>query len=85
MGAMIKRAQHLPADLVADEKHSWLNGQRLYIATTAGQDCMFGASVALSAGQADLTKAYGVFADEAQALNPDYAPETVNTDGWQPT
>ncbi|MDH3600551.1 MAG: hypothetical protein OEU26_13025 [Candidatus Tectomicrobia bacterium] len=27
----------------------------------------------------------GVFAEEAQALDPDYAPDTVNTDGWPPT
>jgi hypothetical protein len=85
VGTTIKRAQHLPTDLVADEKHSWLNGQRVYIATTAGQECILGASVSPSAGQTDLTKAYGVFADEARALDPDYAPETVNTDGWQPT
>jgi hypothetical protein len=71
--------------LVADEKHSWLNGQRVYIATTAGQACMLGASVAPSSGQADLQQAYGVFAEEAHALDPAYAPETVNTDGWLPT
>ena len=85
VGTTIKRTDRLPADLVADEKHSWLNGQRVYIATTVGQECILGASVAPSAGQADLQEAYGVFAKEAQALDPDYAPDTVNTDGWQPT
>ena len=81
----IKRADRLPTDLVADEKHSWLNGQRVYIATTAGQECILGASVSKSAGQADLKEAYGVFAQEAQAIDPDDAPDTVNTDGWPPT
>jgi hypothetical protein len=85
VGTTIKRADRLPTDLVADEKHSWLKGQRVYIATTAGQECILGASVAKSAGQADLKGAYGVFAEEAQAVDPDYAPHTVNTDGWQPT
>jgi hypothetical protein len=85
VGSTIKQADRLPADLVADEKHSWLKGQRVYIATTAGKECILGASVAPSAGQADLKVAYGVFADEAQALDPDYAPHTVNIDGWQPT
>jgi hypothetical protein len=85
VGTTIKRAERLPTDLVADEKHSWLNGQRVYIATTAGQECILGASVAPSSGQADLQQAYGVFAEEAHVLDPDYAPETVNTDGWQPT
>ena len=85
VGTTVKRADRLPTDLVADEKHSWLKGERVYIATTAGQECMLGASISKSAGQADLTEAYGVFAEEAQAVDPDYAPETVNTDGWQPT
>jgi hypothetical protein len=70
---------------VADEKHSWLKGERVYIATTAAKDCILGASVANSASQTDLEEAYGVFASEAQALDADYAPETVDTDGWQAT
>ena len=85
VGTTIKRADRLPKDLVADEKHSWLKGERVYIATTAGQECILGASVSQSSGQSDLQAAYGVFAEEAQALDPDYALETVNTDGWQPT
>jgi hypothetical protein len=85
VGTTVKRPEHLPKDLVADEKHSWLKGERVYIATTAAQDCILGASVAPSASQVDLEKAYGVFASEAQALDAAYAPETVNTDGWQAT
>jgi len=85
VGTTVKRSEHLPKDLVADEKHSWLKGERVYIATTAAQDCILGASVAPSASQVDLEKAYGVFASEAQALDAAYAPETVNTDGWQAT
>jgi hypothetical protein len=34
--------------------------------------------------QTDLTPAYGVFAEEAKALDSACRPETVNTDGWQP-
>jgi hypothetical protein len=59
VGTTVKRADRLPTDLVADEKHSWLNGQRVYIATTVGQECILGASVSQSAGQADLQEAYG--------------------------
>jgi hypothetical protein len=84
-GTTIKRADRLPPDLVADEKHSWLQSQRVYIATTAGQECMLGASVSPSAGQTDLNVAYGVLAEEAHALDQDYAPHSVNPDGWQPT
>jgi len=38
-----------------------------------------------SAGTDDLTAAYGVFANEALNITPDYQPATVNTDGWGPT
>ena len=85
VGTTVKNPEHLPQDLVADEKHSGLKGQRVYIATTAAKDCILGASVAPSASQTDLEKAYGVFASEAKALDADYAPDTVNTDGWPAT
>ena len=85
VGTTVKSPDLIPQDLVADEKHSWLKGERVYIATTAAQDCILGASVAPTASQADLEQAYGVFANEAQALDADDAPETVNTDGGQAT
>ena len=81
----MKTAVHVPQDLVADEKQSWLQGQRVSIATTAGRDCILGASVAQSASPTDLKQAYGNFAQEAQALDEDDAPQTVNTEGWQAT
>ena len=84
-GTTVKDPQKLPQDLLADEKHTWLNGNRRYIAMTVGADCILGASVAKSASQLDLTKAYGVFAQEAKAVKPDCSPFTVNTDGWSPT
>jgi hypothetical protein len=85
VGTTVKSPKCLPKDLVADEKHSWLKGERVYIATTAAKDCILGASVAPSASQSDLEKAYGVFANEVRAVDADYAPETVNTDGWPAT
>jgi hypothetical protein len=85
VGTTVKDPEKLPQDLLADEKHTWLNGERRYIAMTVGKDCILGASVAKSASQTELTKAYGVFAQEAKALKPDYSPFTVNTDGWSPT
>ena len=66
-------------------KQSWLQGERVSIATTAAQDCFLGASVSPSVSHADLEKAYGVFASEARALDTDEAPQTVNPDGWQAT
>jgi hypothetical protein len=85
VGTTVKDAEQLPQDLVADEKHSWLGGERVYIATTAGQECLLGASVSTSASQVDLTAAYGVFAKEVRDVDPTYEPSSVNTDGWQAT
>lgn len=85
LGTTVKTPTRLPKDLVADEKHSRLGGERVYIAMTAGAECILGASVGGSASEAALTQAYGVFAQEAKALDPEYTPETVNTDGWAAT
>ena len=85
VGTTVKVPARLPQDLVADEKHSRLNGDKIDIATTAGEECILGASVANSASESALAQADGVFAAEARAVDPDYAPATVNTDGWPAT
>jgi hypothetical protein len=85
VGTTVKAPERLPQDLVADEKHSRVAGEKLYISTTAGAGCILGASVSASASEAALCQAYGVFAEEARVLDPDYTPETVNTDGWAAT
>ncbi len=85
VGTTVKAADHLPEHLLADEKHARFNGHKAYIATTVGADCVLGASVALNVDEAALTEAYGHFKQEAQNVNPDYEPQTVNTDGWTAT
>ena len=75
----------MPEDLVADEKHSRMQGEKCYIATTVGNDCVLGAAVTTSADEAALTAAYQTFKDEALHLSPEYQPKTVNTDGWTAT
>ena len=85
VGTTLKDPQQLPEHVLADEKHVHFNGQTAYIATTVAQDCVLGASLALSADEAALTEAYGYFKQEAQTLAPDYVPQTVNTDGWLAT
>jgi hypothetical protein len=82
---VVKDLQKLPLHLLADEKITWLNGEKVVVATTVGEDCVLGASVALSADEDNLTEAYQHFKEEAQTLKADYAPETVNTDGWSAT
>jgi len=82
---VVKDPEKLPLHLLADEKITWLNGEKVVVATTVGEDCVLGASVALSADEDNLTEAYQHFKEEAQTLKADYVPETVNTDGWSAT
>ena len=81
----VKNPSKLPAHVVADEKHTRCNGERIYIATTVANGCFVGASVCEQADTESLTDAYGVFQQEAMALDADYAPVTVTTDGWKAT
>ena len=85
VGTTVAHAQELPQDLVADEKHTRLGGEKAYVAMTAGRECILGASLAPDASAPALEAAYGVFAEEAKTLKADYTPDTVNTDGWQAT
>jgi len=81
----LKDPTRLPTDGLADEKHVPFNGDTAYLAMTVAQDCVFGISLALQADEAALQTAYGRFQQEAQRLDPHYAPQTVNTDGWRAT
>lgn len=85
VGTTIKDQAGMPINVVADEKHSTLAGETVYIATTVGENCFLGASISPGAGEEALTSAYRQFQREAQQVQPDYQPKTVNTDGWQAT
>ena len=82
---VVKDPEKLPIHLLADEKITRLNGEKVVVATTVGEDCVLGASVALNADEENLTEAYRHFKEEAQTVKANYAPETVNTDGWSAT
>ena len=82
---VVKDPEKLPRHLLADEKITWLNGEEVVVATTVGDDCVLGASLALGIDTPNLAEAYQHFKDEALHLNPEYQPETVNTDGWEAT
>jgi hypothetical protein len=84
-GTTVQAAEDLPRHLVADEKHTTLAGEKVYLAAVAGGGCCLGMALAETAGNDDLEAAYGVFRDEARHLDPEYHPETVNTDGWPAT
>ncbi|HMB02833.1 MAG TPA: hypothetical protein VKP69_03725 [Isosphaeraceae bacterium] len=88
VGTTVRAAERLPRHLVADEKHTTLvanKSRKVYLAATAGGGCCLGMALAETADADELTRAYGVFRDEAHHLDPAYRPETVNTDGWPAT
>lgn len=85
VGTTVFEPDNLPEHLAADEHHAKWQGEKGYIATTAAEGCLLGVALTAQADQTHLEEAYGVFAEEARELSPDYAPETVNTDGWWAT
>lgn len=85
LGTTVKNQQKLPTDLVADEKLTLVAKQQVYVPTTVGGGCFLGVSVVAGADTASLETGYGEFAQEAQALVPDYHPRSVCTDGWKAT
>ena len=85
VGTTVRDPQRLPEHLAADEHHVDWNGAKGYVATTAADGCILGVGLTKAADDEHLTAAYGDFAAEARDLNPEYAPKTVNTDGWAAT
>jgi hypothetical protein len=85
VGTTVKHPEHLPKDLLADEKHTRLRGEKVYLATTVGEGCLLGVALCEGADAKALTQGYGIFAEEARNLAPDYQPDTVNIDGWAAT
>jgi len=65
VGATVKNPEYLSKNLVADEKHTSLKGEKIYGATTVGGGCLLGSSVSQSASE----EAYGKFADEAKNVD----------------
>ncbi len=70
----IKKPEDLAKHVAADEKHSRILGNKVYVATTSANGCILGASVAENAGKKDLTKAT-VFSKKKlnaliQSINP---------------
>jgi len=85
VGTTIRNAEDIPEHLGADEKHTRILGDKTYVATTVGNECILGASIAKDAGEQSLHDSYQVFKNEAQCLKPNYTPTTVNMDGWKAT
>lgn len=85
VGTTVKNVEKLPEHLLADEKHTWLKGERVFIPTTVAQGCILGVSLTDSASPSALIEGYREFKEEVQLIDPDYQPITVNTDAWEAT
>jgi len=85
VGTTVRDPQRLPPHLAADEHHTDWCGRKGYVALTAGEGCVLGVALTESADDAHLLDAYGTFQAEARQVDPAYAPQTVNTDGWTAT
>lgn len=82
VGTTVRDPSRLPQHLAADEHHADWCGQKGYVPMTAGGGCILGLALTDSADEEHLSDAYGQFARESRAVKADYAPKTVNTDGW---
>ena len=85
VGTTVRDSAQLPAHLLVDEHHADRAGQKGYIPRTVGGGCILGVALTAAADDVHLQEAYGVFAAEARDVDPGYAPQTVNTDGWAST
>jgi hypothetical protein len=85
VGTTVRDPDRLPEHVAADEHHVDWCGDKGYVAFTAAGGCVLGIGLTEAADEEHLTQAYGTFAKEARQVNPDYAPQTVNTDGWWAT
>jgi len=84
LGTTVRRTG-VPRDLVADEHHQTHDAEKVFIATVVAEGCCLGASVVDTCDETGLAEGYGTFAQEARDREPDYAPRTVNVDGWKAT
>ena len=85
VGTTVQAPEKIPKDLGADEKHSRCCGEKVYVTTTVGEECILGVSIAEKASNEEILEGYSVFKEEALDKNTDYSPRTVNTDGYLPT
>jgi len=81
----IQKPKRIPANIVVDEKYSWIRKNKIYIPTTVGGDCFLGVTISMNANKMALTRPYGEFKTEALAINSKYGPKSITNDGWPAT
>jgi hypothetical protein len=85
LATTIHDSSKLPKDICIDEKISYWANQEVYACMTVGGDCILGMGVSQKEDESSLSKAYGIFKQQAQALIADYEPLSINSDGWAAT
>lgn len=82
VGTTIYESEDLPQNLIADEHHIMVQGEKKYVATTVAKGCFLGMSVCDGADEVSLLAGYQHFKEEALLVKANYEPSTVNTAGW---
>lgn len=85
VGTTVRVAERMPEHLAADEHHLDWRHDKGFLAMVAANGCILGAALSSAADEPHLQEAYGVFAEEARDVVPDWQPKTVSTDGWKAT
>lgn len=85
LSTTVQTPEQMPEHLADDEHHVDWSGGKGYVGMSAAGGCILGISLSSEADESHLVQAYGVFASEAQDLDANYAPKSVNTDGWWAT
>ena len=85
VGTTVRVPERMPQHLAADEHHLDWRGDKGFLAMVAASGCTLGAALTQAADEKHLLEAYGVFDQEARNVDPNWQPETINTDGWKAT
>lgn len=85
VGTTVRVPERMPQHLAADEHHLDGCNDKGFLAMVAAGGCTLGAALTQAADEQHLLEAYGVCDQEARNVDPNWPPETVNTDGWKAT
>ena len=85
VGTLVKSKSELPDDYCADEKITYWNAKKISVCMVAAQNCLFCCEASWSSCAKGLERAYGIFKTEACRLKKDFAPMSINIDGWKAT
>lgn len=74
-GTTVRDPSLLPEHLIADEKHTRHNSEKVYVTTTVAQGCILGSGLAGNAGTDALPKVTGIFRRRPGNSAPTISPK----------